>query len=62
MRNEPLAIGGLLLLGAAAAIGGPKALNKVRLAAHRATGTTFRSGISRPGVRATAYPARGIPA
>lgn len=62
MRNEPLAIGGLLLFGVAAAIGGPKVMNKARLAAHRATGTTFRSGVSNPGVRATADPARGMPA
>jgi hypothetical protein len=62
MRNEPLAIGGLLLLGVAAAVGAPKVLNKARLAAHRATGTTFPSGISKPGVRTSADPARGIPA
>lgn len=62
MRNEPLAIGGLLLLGVVAAIGGPKVLKKARLAAHRATGSLHRSGPSNPGVRATADPARGIPA
>lgn len=62
MRNEPLAVGGLLLVGLVAAVGGPKVLNKARMAAHRATGTTFRSGVSNPGVRATADPARGMPA
>ncbi len=62
MRNEPLAIGGLLLFGVAAAMGGPKVLRKARMATHRATGTLFRSGASSPGVRATADPARGMPA
>jgi hypothetical protein len=63
MRNDRLAVGGLILLGVAAAgLGGPKVLNKARLAARRATGTTFRSGVSNPGVRTTADPARGMPA
>jgi hypothetical protein len=62
MRNDRLVIGGVLLAGLAAGLAGPKVLNKARLAASRATGTTYRSGVSNPGVRATADPARGMPA
>ena len=62
MRDDRVAIGGLLLLGLAAGVAGPKLANKARLAAHRATGTTFRSGVSSPGVRSKADPARGVAA
>jgi len=62
VRNERLAWGGVLLIGLAAGIGLPKVANKARLAARRATGVTFRSGVSNPGVRTTADPARGMPA
>ena len=62
MRNDRLAVGGLLLVGLAAGLGGPKVVNKTRLAARRAVGITYRSGVSNPGVRTTADPARGMPA
>jgi hypothetical protein len=62
MTNERLALGGLLLVGIVAGLGLPKLLNKSRLAVRRATGVTFRSGVSNPGVRTTADPARGYPA
>jgi hypothetical protein len=62
MRNERLAWGGALLLTATAAFALPKLLSKGRLAVRRATGVTHRSGVSNPGVRATADPARGLPA
>ncbi len=62
MRNDRLAWGGALLLGAMAAFALPKLGSKARLAVRRATGVTHRSGVSNPGVRATADPARGVPA
>lgn len=62
MRNDQLALGGLLLVGLAAAVGGPKIVNKARLTIKRATGATYRDGVSSPGKRATADPARGMPA
>lgn len=63
MHNERLAWGGgALLVGLAAAYGLPKLLSRGRKALRRATGTTFRSGVSNPGVRASADPARGFPA
>ncbi len=63
MRNDRLAWGGgLLLVALTAAFALPKAASKSRLAVRRATGITYRSGVSRPGVRATADPARGMPA
>jgi hypothetical protein len=62
MRNDKLAWGGILLLGAMAALALPKLAGKGRLAVRRATGITHRSGVSNPGVRATADPARGFPA
>lgn len=62
MRNNKLAWAGALLLGAVAAFALPKFGNKARLAVRRATGVTHRSGVSNPGVRATADPARGFPA
>lgn len=62
MRNDRMMLGGALLVGLAAAFALPKVGNKARLAVRRATGVTHRSGVSRPGVRATADPARGRPA
>jgi hypothetical protein len=62
MRNDKLALGGVLLLGLTAAFTLPKLASKGRLALRRATGVTHRSGVSNPGVRATADPARGLPA
>jgi len=63
VRNDQLAWGGLLLIGL---VGGvlalPKLMSKGRLAVRRAAGITYRSGVSAPGVRATADPARGLPA
>ena len=62
VRNDQLAWGGVLVLGLAAGFALPKLLSKGRIAARRATGVTYRSGVSKPGVRATADPARGLPA
>lgn len=63
MRNDRLVWGGALLLGAVAvSFALPKVGNKARLAVRRATGVTHRSGVSNPGVRATADLARGLPA
>lgn len=52
--------GGALLLGVAAMLTSPKLASKARLTARRATGITYRSGVSRPGVRTAVDPARGI--
>ena len=62
MQNDKLAWGGAVLIGVAAALTLPKLGTKTRLAVRRATGVTHRSGVSNPGVRATADPARGFPA
>lgn len=65
MQNDRSAWGGVaLLLGLGLAVGVvlPKLGSKGRLAVRRATGVTHRSGVSIPGVRATADPARGMPA
>ena len=63
MQNKVLAVGGALLLGLAGALVLlPKFGNKARLALRRGTGITHRSGVSNPGVRATADPARAKPA
>jgi hypothetical protein len=62
MRSERLALGGALLVGLAATLVAPKLLNKTRLAARRATGITYRSGVPNRGKRAGADPARGYPA
>lgn len=63
MRNDRIAWGGgALIVGLAAAFGLPRLVSRGRKALRRATGTTFRSGVSRPGVRASADPARGFPA
>lgn len=43
-------------------MGLPKLTSKTRLAVRRATGTTYRSGVSNPGIRATVDPARGVAA
>lgn len=60
--NKVIWGGGALLIGIIATLTAPKVISKTRLAARRATGVTYRSGMSRPGVRATADPARGVPA
>ncbi|WP_114953789.1 hypothetical protein [Sphingosinicella terrae] len=63
MRNDRIAWGGgALLVGLAAVYGLPRLVSQGRKALRRATGTTFRSGASEPGVRASADPARGFPA
>lgn len=62
MRNDKLAWGGILLLGTMTAWALPKLASKGRLAVRRAVGVTHRSGVSNPGVRATADPGRGFPA
>jgi len=62
VRNDQLAWGGVLLVSLAAGFLLPKLMSKGRLAVRRAAGTTHRSGVSNPGVRATADPARGLPA
>jgi hypothetical protein len=62
MRNDHLALGGVLLLGLAAGVAMPRLMATGRLALRRATGTTHRSGVSNPETRATADPARGFPA
>ena len=62
MRNNRMAMGGAIVLAATAAFALPKLMSKGRLVVRRATGVTHRSGISNPGVRATADPARGMPA
>ena len=63
MQNKQMALGGarlMSLVGALVLV--PKFGNKARLALRRGTGVTHRSGVSKPGVRATADPARGKPA
>ncbi len=63
MRNERLALRGALALATATAFFAlPKIMSKGRLAVRRAAGVTHRSGVSNPGVRATADPSRGLPA
>lgn len=62
MRTEPLAWAGIALVGLVAGLGGPSLLNKAKLAARRATGTTYRSGVPSYGRRAIADPSRGFPA
>ena len=63
MQSDRMWGGALLIgIGALAAFALPKLASKGRYALRRATGTTHRSGVSRPGTRATADPARGMPA
>ena len=63
VRSDRIRGGALLVgLGALAAFALPRLASKGRKAVRQATGTTHRSGVSRPGTRATADPARGMPA
>jgi hypothetical protein len=62
MRSKGLAMGGAVVLAATAALSLSKLVSKSRLAVRRATAVTHRSGVSNPGVPATADPARGLPA